>query len=114
MRQRLPDHLHYPITVTKIKKRVGDKVVPRDILFAYSYVTQVKYGDRYDPEAETIVDKSFVTNLESSLEGNVRLWLVWEGDVITGPRDILEVEEECSHATQYAGMCTNCGKDMEV
>ncbi|KIV96441.1 hypothetical protein, variant 1 [Exophiala mesophila] len=26
--------------------------------------------------------------------------------------DICEIEEECTHAVQFLGMCTNCGKDM--
>lgn len=28
--------------------------------------------------------------------------------------DVAEIEEECPHSEQFAGMCTNCGKDMTM
>ena len=26
--------------------------------------------------------------------------------------DLVEIEEPCTHETQFGGLCTNCGKDM--
>ncbi|KIX01013.1 uncharacterized protein Z518_10079 [Rhinocladiella mackenziei CBS 650.93] len=108
---RLPKSLHYPLTITKVEKRVGEYVTRNDDLFLYSYTTRVKQGSRYDDE-EQEVDKKFVTHFPSTLEGTIKGWRVWEGDVLTHPVDICEIEEECPHTVQFLGMCTNCGKDM--
>lgn len=108
---RLPRNLHFPITITKIQKQAGDSIDFRDNLFTYSYVTKVKQGQKYSDE-EIEVDKKFVTHFESSLEGTIKTWKVWEGDVIAEPIDVCEVDEPCTHSVQYLGMCTICGKDM--
>ncbi|KAK5454314.1 CTD phosphatase Fcp1 [Exophiala xenobiotica] len=108
---RLPKNLHYPLTLTKVEKRVGEYVTRNDDLFLYSYTTTVKEGSRYGDEEEE-VEKKFVTHFPSTLEGTIKGWRVWEGDVLTQPVDICEIEEECPHEMQYLGMCTNCGKDM--
>ncbi|KAL2425328.1 RNA polymerase II subunit A C-terminal domain phosphatase [Exophiala dermatitidis] len=108
---RLPKNLHYPLTITKIEKRVGEFVSRDDDLFLYSYTTKVKEGSRYDDE-EHEVEKKFVSHFASTLEGVIKGWRVWEGDVLTHPVDVCEIEEECPHTVQFLGMCTNCGKDM--
>ncbi|KIV82699.1 hypothetical protein PV11_04789 [Exophiala sideris] len=108
---RLPKSLHYPLTITKVEKRVGEFVARNDGLFLYSYTTKVTEGSRYDEE-EKEVEKKFVTHFPSTLEGTIKGWRVWEGDVLTQPVDICEIEEECPHTVQFLGMCTNCGKDM--
>ena len=108
---RLPPGLHYPIVLTKVEKQVGESISKTDPVFLYSYKTTVKKGSRYTDE-ETEVIKSFVTHFRSTLDGVIKLWLVWEGDVLEGPTDICEVEEECTHTVQFQGICTNCGRDM--
>ena len=108
---RLPPGLHYPIVLTKIEKRPGDSIQKNDPLFLYSYKTTVKQGERYSDE-ETEVVKTFVTHFRSTLYGVIKLYRVWGGDVLEGPADICEVDEECPHTVQYQGICTNCGKDM--
>ncbi|EXJ95604.1 hypothetical protein A1O1_00726 [Capronia coronata CBS 617.96] len=108
---RLPKSLHYPLTIIKVEKRVGEFIALNDDLFLYSYTTKVKQGSRYDDEEEE-VEKKFVTHFPSTLEGVIKGWRVWEGDVLTQPQDVCEIEEECPHTVQFLGMCTNCGKDM--
>ncbi len=68
---RLPNNLHYPITITKVEKRVGESVACTDDLFLYSYTTKVKEGSRYDDE-EHEVDKKFVAHFPSTLEGTIK------------------------------------------
>ena len=80
---RLPNNLHYPITVTKVVKPVGDTVARGDHLFLYSYKTTVTEGSRDGEDKE--VERTFVVHFESSLEGTLRSWRVWEGDVISKP-----------------------------
>ena len=111
MRLKLPPSLQYPITIRKIEKRVGDEIRTRDPLFGYSYTTKVKQQERYSDE-EIEVDKTFSSRYQSTIEGTIQTWLVWEGDVLNGPVEIVDIEEPCKHETQYAGMCVNCGKDM--
>jgi RNA polymerase II subunit A C-terminal domain phosphatase len=108
---RLPDSLHYPIVLVKIEKQTRDTVNKNDPLFLYSYTTTVKQGNRFDNE-ETEVEKKFATHFQSTLNGVIKNWRVWEGDILDGPVDICEVEEECSHPVQYQGLCVSCGKDM--
>lgn len=81
---RLPKNLHYPLTITKIEKHVGDPVLLNDDLLLYSYTTKVKVGTRYGDE-ETEVDKKFVARFPSTLQGSIKGWRVWEGDVLTQP-----------------------------
>ena len=114
---RLPKNLHYPITVTKIEKRVGASVAHNDAVFLYSYAIKVREEERYEVRQEAEipwVEKKFVTHFSSTLEGTIKSWRVWEGDVITNPVDICDIEEECPHTVQFLGMCTNCGKDMTL
>jgi RNA polymerase II subunit A C-terminal domain phosphatase len=80
---RLPKNLHYPITVTKVVKPAGDSVARNDHLFLYSYETTVTEGSRDGVEKE--VPKKFVAQFESSLDGMLRTWRIWEGDVIAHP-----------------------------
>ncbi|KAJ9644870.1 CTD phosphatase Fcp1 [Knufia peltigerae] len=108
---RLPKNLHYPLTITKVEKRVGEYLARNDDLFLYSYTAKVKEGTRYGDE-EQEVERKLVTHFPSTLEGTIKGWRVWEGDVLTHPVDICEIEEECPHEVQFQGMCTNCGKDM--
>lgn len=111
MRLELPKSLHYPITIRKVDKRVGDEVKIRDVLFTYSYVAKIEAGDKYTDEVTTI-DKIFVTDYNSPYEGIVEKWFLWEGDVVTRPQSLLDLTEPCKHSVQFNGMCTECGKDM--
>ena len=111
MLQRLPSHLPYPITVTKYVKQAGDRVKQNDNLFLYSYTTKVKKGNRYDDE-EVEVDKKFVQPFQSEFEGQIGGYFIWEGQHITTPQDVCEIEEDCKHEVVFAGICANCGKDV--
>lgn len=80
---RLPRGLHYPITITKVLKK-ADSIVARDEpVFLYTYETTVREGSR-DGE-DRFVKKSFPAKFESSLEGQLKFWKVWEGDVLERP-----------------------------
>jgi hypothetical protein len=82
---QLPRNLHYPIKITKIEKQVDDVVARHDSLFQYSYATKVKQGERNDVRAEEDipwVNKILTTHFPSSLEGRIKVWRVWEGDII--------------------------------
>jgi RNA polymerase II subunit A C-terminal domain phosphatase len=108
---RLPTSLHYPIRITEIHKRVGESIVLGDRLFSYTYRTKVTEGRRGEEE-DQLVEREFPAHFSSTLEGKISAWLVWNGDKIDFPRDVVKVEEECTHEVQFNGLCTNCGKDL--
>lgn len=80
---RLPKSLHYPITVTKVVKPAGEPVARSDHLFFYSYETTVTEGSRDGVEKE--VRKKYMAQFESSLDGTLKTWRIWEGDIIEYP-----------------------------
>jgi RNA polymerase II subunit A C-terminal domain phosphatase len=80
---RLPRGLHYPITITKVLKAAGSNVVKQEPIFVYTYETTVREGSR-DGE-DKYVKKPFPAKFESSLEGQLKFWKVWEGDVLDQP-----------------------------
>ncbi len=82
---RLPKNLHYPIQITKIEKLVGDAVTQSDPVFIYSYTIKVKEEERYEVRKEEDipwVEKTLHQHFTSNLEGTIKAWRVWEGDII--------------------------------
>ncbi|KAI9809618.1 MAG: hypothetical protein M1825_000050 [Sarcosagium campestre] len=111
MRLLLPSSLHYPITITNLLKQPDENVDRLAPLFDYFYKTTVTEGDEFGEEHE--VEKTFPSSYESPVEGILKEWKVAEGATISSNRlEIAEIEEPCSHAVQFGGMCTICGKDM--
>lgn len=110
MRLRLPNTLHYPITVTALLKQTGEVVERSTPLFNYSYAGTAtgthEDGTSYD------YSHTYTTRFESSVEGTLVSWQLNKGAVIEGPRDVAEIDEPCTHSVQFGGMCVNCGKDM--
>lgn len=104
-------HLHYPITVTGLLLKPGDKVTKNTPVFNYTYKSTVQEYDTYG-EA-TNVEKTFPTRYESQVEGEVLRWKIHKGMIISGPGvDLVEITEPCQHNVQFGGMCAECGKDM--
>ena len=81
---KLPPSLKYPITITKVHKRVGDSVALNDTLFDYTFKVEVLWGSPDGDEDEIRVE-THGSKFESSAEGTLKLWEFWEGDVINGP-----------------------------
>ncbi|KAJ5683823.1 carboxy-terminal domain (CTD) phosphatase [Penicillium maclennaniae] len=107
---RLPPSLHYPITVTSLLKQPGDAIERDEALFWYIYQTTVEEGDGLGNRVE--VKRKFPTRFESTVDGEIVQWKVAKGDVITGPVDVVEIDEPCAHEVQFGGLCAECGKDM--
>ncbi|KAJ5888032.1 hypothetical protein N7495_008073 [Penicillium taxi] len=107
---RLPHGLHYPITVTSFIKSAGDEVSQNEAIFWYSYRSTTDeidgLGNRVD------VERKYPARFESPVDGIIEEWKVSRWDVITGPVDLVEITEPCSHEVQFGGMCAECGKDM--
>lgn len=124
MRISLPPDLPYPIVFKGIKAKDedgkffeklpkhGDRIELRDVLFNYSYQQQVSQQISQYDEEEELVTKTFGEQFLSPAEGTFKNWFVWIGDRISGPKDICEIEEDCTHTIQWHGVCVNCGKDL--
>ena len=83
MQLRLPQDLHYPITITELLKQPNDYVERFAPLFSYSYKTIVSEGNEFGEEFQVV--KSYPTKFESSVEGTLKHWSISEGAVISQP-----------------------------
>lgn len=111
MRLKLPNSLHYPITITELLQRPDDQVDQGTPLFAYCYTTTVTEGDPFGEEQEVV--KTFPSRYESPLEGVLKTWKIREGAIIHSAHvEIVEIVEPCEHRVQFSGLCAMCGKDM--
>lgn len=111
MRLWTPEGLLYPITVTKLLKRPGDAIDINEPLFVYEYKsTRLEFDE--DSREEKEVTRTWPTNFESELEGKVQSLDVQIGQVITRRTPVAQIEETCTHESQFGGMCIECGKDM--
>jgi len=107
-----PDHLHYPITVTKLLLDIDAEVTRNSTIFKYDYSSTVIEGSEDCKEGRPVV-KTFHTNFQTNIEGTLSQWHIRPGQVITRRGTaIAEIEEPCKHGTQFGGMCADCGKDM--
>ncbi|KFY20373.1 hypothetical protein V491_03771 [Pseudogymnoascus sp. VKM F-3775] len=102
--------LKYPITVNKLLKSPGDSFAKGDAIFEYSFKWKKEvgdaFGDKWEEEITTIV------SFASTADGKLLRWQIRPGMVINNDQSCAEIDETCSHAVQYAGLCALCGKDM--
>jgi len=106
-----PRDLSYPITVIELLKKRDDEVPRSEKLFNYSYDTRVTEGDKWG--GEQTVMKKFRQTFDASTEGKILRWFIKPGTVIDRSGiPLLEIEEPCTHETQFGGLCVDCGRDM--
>jgi len=106
-----PPGMRYPCTVHSLQKDRGGHVARGDKLFTYYFEEDVTESDKYGVEHKTT--KKRFHGFEASIEGSVERWLVKPGTLLTRAGvGLLEIEEPCSHETQFGGLCVDCGRDM--
>lgn len=108
---RIGRKVRYPITVTKLHKRVGEKIEREEDGFEYTYKWLNQVGDAVRDEVwneEQITPATW----SSPVDGEILCWNIREGQVIDRDSKCMEVDEPCSHETQFGGLCAFCGKDM--
>lgn len=108
---RLGARLRYPITISRLLKSPGDQVEKQEPILQYTFKYERTVGD---PELgdERVNIETGIADFDSPVEGKVQKYLVKVGDVIQKDQDVVNVEEECSHDIQMAGLCGRCAKDM--
>ncbi|TKA77287.1 hypothetical protein B0A55_04335 [Friedmanniomyces simplex] len=104
--------LKYPLTVTKVLIAEGDDIRQNGPIFTYRFRAMLR--EQYNADTGLLEDKEadFFTDFASELEGIVKSVEVSVGQVIRAPVPVAEIEEPCKHEVQFAGMCADCGKDM--
>lgn len=103
--------MRYPITITALLKKPNDDIPRLSPLLIYKYKTIVTEYPEFGEEVQ--VEKEFSSQYDAPIEGKLERWFVEVGTVIQDcDVDILEIEEPCTHAVQFAGLCSMCGKDM--
>ncbi|KFY21951.1 hypothetical protein V493_06964 [Pseudogymnoascus sp. VKM F-4281 (FW-2241)] len=102
--------LKYPITVNKLLKSPGDSFAKGDAIFEYSFKWKNQVGDAFGDKWEE--DVTTIVSFTSTADGELLRWEIRPGMVINHDQSCAEIDETCSHAVQYAGLCALCGKDM--
>ncbi|CAG8983996.1 hypothetical protein HYALB_00009005 [Hymenoscyphus albidus] len=106
----LGHHLRYPITVSKLLKAPGDSIKKQEPILQYKFTTVREVGD---PFGEQWKEKQVTfADWDSPSDGTMRKWKIQEGMVIEKNMMFAEIEEDCPHSIQFAGLCGICGKDM--
>ena len=77
---RLPQGLHYPITVTDLLKQPNDNVERFAPLFSYSYQTTVTEGDGLGEDHQVL--RTFPAKYESNIDGKLKAWKIKKSTVI--------------------------------
>ncbi|KAL2163770.1 hypothetical protein VTH06DRAFT_5829 [Thermothelomyces fergusii] len=108
---RLGSRLRYPITVVKLRKKPGDRIKKQETLMEYSYKWWKEVGDSIRGETWKEEQTTTVT-WDSPSDGELKRWLIREGQLIASDIPAMEVKEDCSHEIQFQGLCGMCGKDM--
>ncbi|QSZ28655.1 hypothetical protein DSL72_003154 [Monilinia vaccinii-corymbosi] len=106
----LGPNLKYPITITKFLKKHGDAISKQDSLLEYKFKWKQMVGDPFGEQWEE--EQTSYGEWDSPSEGTIEKWLVKVGMTIERDIAVVDVEESCSHAIQFAGLCGMCGKDM--
>lgn len=111
MKIHSPRDLSYPITVVDLLKKPGEDIKRSEKLFSYRYETDVTEGDKWG--GWETKKKKLITKYDSSAAGQVTRWLISPGTVIDRQGvPLVEIEEPCTHETQFGGLCAECGEDM--
>ncbi|KAL5118465.1 CTD phosphatase Fcp1 [Pleosporales sp. CAS-2024a] len=111
MKLSSPAGLRYPYTIQVLHKRKDDNVKRSDKLFTSWYEETVSEEDRWGVEER--VKKRWPQNFDASTGGKITRWFVKPGTVVERPgTELVEIEEPCTHETQFGGLCVDCGEDM--
>lgn len=106
----LGSKLKYPITISRLLKRPGDEIKKQDAILEYSFKWSKMVGDPFGEEYAQ--EQTTYATWDSPSDCSIKLWKVKEGMIIEHDMAFVDVEEECPHSIQFAGLCGICGKDM--
>lgn len=113
----LPASTIFPVEVTAILKGAGDDIDKFAPILTFKYWHEVEEDDGEESnipnKPPTMVRKEFFSNFESPVKGQIDSWSIKVGDMIEDQEQIVaSVQEPCTHAVQYGGMCAWCGASV--
>ncbi|EEB06244.2 CTD phosphatase Fcp1 [Schizosaccharomyces japonicus yFS275] len=108
---KFPGSLNYPVEISSRLVKTGDYVKKHEPLLLYRFYGKVE-EDQEDGTTQ-LVDRVFVEQFESPVEGELTRWIVEEGDQVNNATEpILCIKEPCSHEVHYGGLCAICGQNI--
>lgn len=115
----LPASTIFPVEVTAILKGAGDEIDKFAPILTFKYWHEVEENDDEEQKVTfpkpppTMVRKEFFSNFESPVKGQIDSWSVTVGDMIESAEQVVAaIQEPCTHAVQYGGMCAWCGASV--
>ncbi|KAJ1917409.1 CTD phosphatase Fcp1 [Mycoemilia scoparia] len=116
---------HLPATITSIRVSAGQKLEKGDVICIYEHIVSTN-GSKKDDDNDPMAAMDKLLNLKtsetqrrvrdiiySSFEGKVESVDVKVDQVVSDKTTtVIKLIEPCSHAIQYNGLCTLCGKDL--
>jgi RNA polymerase II subunit A-like phosphatase len=106
-----PPGLRYPYTIQALQKARDEHVARSDKLFTYWYEETVTESDKWGGE-QTVRQRRH-QQFDASTAGKITRWFTKPGAVVERAGVVLlEIEEPCTHETQFGGLCVDCGEDM--
>lgn len=114
----LPASTIFPVEVTAILKGAGDEIEKFAPILTFKYWHEVEdnIGEEtnvFPKPPPTMVQKEFFSNFESPVKGQINSWNIKVGDMIESADQVVaSVQEPCTHAVQYGGMCAWCGASV--
>lgn len=109
----LPQSVPFPVIISSILCKIGDKVEKHDLLFKYKYWD---YQD--DPNCKEDIPRKIrverIGTFESPIEGQIQSIDINDGQEVSHSGvELCWIKEPCSHTVQYGGLCALCGKAVE-
>lgn len=80
----LPGSVRFPVTITELAKKQGDKVNRLDTLLFYSYKAKVTTYPEFG--VEKIEEKELNSKFDAPVDGELKSWLIKPGTVIHNSR----------------------------
>ncbi|GMM35271.1 protein serine/threonine phosphatase [Saccharomycopsis crataegensis] len=117
----LPSSLPYPITVTSILVRPNFEISRHTPVLKYRYLeNQIVPTEKLEPEEieeyqhnPKVIKVESIGSFESPIKGKVIDLKVKVGDIISSDKEqIGTIEEPCTHAVQFGGLCGICGANL--
>ena len=108
----LGGRVKFPITITKLYKKPGDKIEKERPVLQYSTTEVNNDFYNYKTGETERVEKTILTDWSAPEDAKLISWHLRANDVLDVDMPCMTVEEACTHEIQFQGLCALCGKDM--
>lgn len=115
----LPKSIPFPVKISSISIKEGETVSKHQVILKYTYwgfedVSKDPNDEEDDKKAPKKTRVDLVGSFESPINGIVNSIKIKEGEeILSCDQVIAQIEEPCTHAIQYSGLCALCGKSLD-